>query len=342
MSGLFASVLVKDEGGTYGGGGTFTRALEVNSEAIAGQYGRVESSVMRSGSRLMRADRWQSNPKGAAGDLTLDVLTRGFGGLLPYIFGGTPTWGSSPTDSAYSHSGGIGSLTGKSFALQAQRPLVGGDPTVSGGFGRYNYKGGKVASWEFSNDVDGTLQARLSCDFQTETVGASYVAPTYPSGVTEVFTFVGGSVTINGTQVPVKNVNLSGSNGLNTDRYFVNAATTKAEPLESALRDVSVSFEVDFDSTRQAYYDTNVVAGTTLTNVVLKWLAATKLGASAPSTPALTFTMPVVRLDEGTPTVAGPDLVGIPLSGKALEPAGGGTALTWTLVTGESNVNVVY
>src|SRR6202007_3476494 len=81
-----------------------TNFWEFLSEGISGSYERVESEGLRAGNKVLRTDRWAVNPKGAAGDLKLELLDVGFTPFLKHIFGtvaaGSPSAGS-PTTTAY-------------------------------------------------------------------------------------------------------------------------------------------------------------------------------------------------------------------------------------------------
>jgi hypothetical protein len=231
-------------------------------------------------------------------------------------------------------------MTGVSFTAQVQRPLVGGDPSGAGGYECFKYTGGKVTKWSLKNDVDGILTCDLSADFAAEVTGATYVAPTFSTGAYEPLTFVGGTVNINAVQYAVKNVSLECETPYATDRFFINNSTTKKEPLENEYRKATLGFEVDFDSASKALYTTNVVAGTAVSNVVLKWTGRTLIGAT--TYPSVQVTLPYVRLDDDTPAVDGMDLVGLQLKGAVLDSSDANGPVQFQVITGESNAVVIY
>src|SRR5262245_44317276 len=107
---------------TYGTAVTVDRFFEYESESIEESYGRTEGDPLRVGSSAIRSDRSTPYFKGAAGQISLDVMTKGFGFWLPHLMGGSVVT-SGPTDSKYTHTITEGTLVGKSFTCQVNRPF---------------------------------------------------------------------------------------------------------------------------------------------------------------------------------------------------------------------------
>lgn len=148
----------------YATGIPAARFFEYESETFQGKYARIESSGIRAGTRVERTDRWAVNFKGADGELKTEILDSGFGLLFWHMLGsysaGTATGGWTP------YTFQVGPLVGLSQTWQVGRV------DVNGGMNPYTYEGGKVRTWELSNDVDGVLKFAYSLDFARETIGA--------------------------------------------------------------------------------------------------------------------------------------------------------------------------
>ncbi|MGR6999941.1 phage tail tube protein [Yinghuangia aomiensis] len=286
-------------------------------ESLAGVYERIESSGISVGARVLRADQFVPNPKGAAGSFDVEVFDKGMGFLMRHCLGawvkGTPSGGLTP------YVGTVADLSGKSFSAYVGRVDVTGTLT------EFLYKGGKVASWTLSNDTDGILMLSVDADFASETIQTTPAGvPTYPTGA-KLFSFLGGVVTVDGSAVPVSGVTLAVDNGLKTDRYVLTGS--KREPKENALREITVELKMEFES--KALYS-KVVAATDAGT-----LAVGKLEWTGVGTPAAKFTvdLPALRLDEGAPAVDGIKLPEVTLKDKATIPVAGGQPLTVTYNT---------
>ena|SRR5688500_12911218 len=307
MSGLLTQAGVKDEA-VFGTPLTVDRFFEYTTEGIQLDVQRIESSALRATTRVQRSDRFAVNRKGAAGAFTTEVLTKGFGWWLKHMLGTVATAG--PTDLKYTHTGTVASLAGKSFCLQVNRPFVDGSAQA------FTYEGGKVASWELSNSVDGLLMLTLNLDFEDETTASALATASYPTA-TELFSFVGGAVTVGGASFDVvRDVTVTCDNGLKTDRHFIRSSSLKKEQLEAALRNITFSLTADWDSMAQYNRYVSATAAGTLAQIVLTWQGPTLIGTA--SYPTFTVTIPAARFDGSTPNVGGPDLLEQSLSGRAL------------------------
>ena len=282
-----------------------TNFWEFLSEGISGSYERIESEGLRAGNKVLRTDRWAVNPKGAAGDLKLELLDVGFTPFLKHIFGtvvsGTPTGGYTTQTAT------LGDLRGKSLSVKCGRVDSTGTTNV------FDYAGGKVTEAEFSNQVDGTLQVSMSLDFATETIGGTAGTPTYPTFAAQVFTFVAATVTVAGTAVNVTDVSFKVNNGLKVDRYALRGAssTNKREPLTEGLREVTYSLKTEFENLTQVNRVASSTAAGAMAQIVMTWVT--------PQGGQLTVTMPNARFDDdGGPNIDGSKVLDQTLTGKAL------------------------
>lgn len=302
---------------TYGTSVAPTDFFEIVSESINPNYERIESAAIRG--PILRDDRFAPNPKGAAGDFTFDVLDKG--GLkfwLNHMLGGYTLTGDGST-TPYEVTAVPASLSGKSFTLQVARYASVADALIP-----FVYKGGKVTQWELSAEVDGIVQCKVTCDFAAETIsgtGADALAtPIYPTDA-QMMTFIGGDIQIGGVALPVKQVSVTGDNGLKVDRYTMRAAnsTLKREPKEASMKEFGFSLTAEFESDTQSQQ----VAALTAAGVS----ATLSLAFDSPQGGTLTITAPAARLDTA-PTNAQRDIGEQTITGKMLAPAAGGDAIS--------------
>ncbi len=282
-----------------------TNFYEFLTDGVSGAYERIESEAIRG--PVLRADRFAPNPKGAAGDLEVEVLDKGFDFWLKHMFGDSVTVTGVTTAVP-------GSLSGKSFTYQAGRLATATDALIP-----FVYSGGKVASWELSAEVDGIVKAKLTVDAAKETIdgtGASALAsPTYPAG-SQLMTFIGGSLTVDSTALPISSFSVTGNNGLKVDRYAMRGSdsTTKREPKEEAMKEYGFTFGAEFEDKSMSNRVAAALAAGTLGDVALSF--------NSPQGGTLTISIPAGRFDEGNVNAAR-ELTSQELTGKALEPTSG-------------------
>lgn len=294
-----------------------TNFLEFLSEGIQGKYERIESEGLRAATSFLRSDRWERNPKGAEGDLKFEALDVGLDLILKHALGAISS--AAPVGGFTTHTITPGDIKGKSLAVKVGRVDVGG--TIN----PFDYSGGKIKSWEFSNAVDGILQGSLDMDFAKEATGGAAGTPTYPAFTTQLLTFVGGFVTIAGTDFAVSDVSIKGENGLKTDRYALRQgagnSTTKREPLIEGLRNITFDLKGEFEGL--THYN-RVAAATTAgaqAAIVLQW--------DSPQGGQLKFDIPIGRFDEAPINVDGAKVIEQALTGKVLW-SGSGAPITVT------------
>ncbi len=293
------------------------RFFELVSEGINGTYERVQSESFRKGQKVANKDRFVVNPKGAEGDLSLEVLDKGFAFLLRHMLGSVATAGAGP----FTHTATVGDLQGRGLTVQVARADV-----TTGAALPFTWHGGKVTEWELTNEVDGLLNLNLSLDFAKENVGAgagalALAVPTYPAGA-QLFSFNSGTFLIGGTSVSISDFSLKAKNGLKTDRYVL-GTSTKREPLEEGMREFEVETKLDFEGLTQY----NRVASATAAGAV----AAMNLTWTTPQGSSLAVSLPNVRFDEVSNNFDGADVIEQTLKGMALTDS-----------TNTSPVTIVY
>lgn len=318
----------------YGTAVAVNKFYEIISEDFKGNYPRLQAEALSS-ALVDRSDRYAVGNKGAAGSVTLEPLTKGFGNLLRYMMGDCVTSGPTET-SVYQHTAAQQSLTGDSLTVQVGRAQA--DGTVK----PWTYEGGKVTGFEFSNQVDQTLRSQISFDFEAEsnpdTPAGNYVLATnVPVTGAEVLTWMGGTITVGGTAIDIAEFSVKVDNSLKTDRYFVNksAGATKREPIQDGKRVIEWSFRTPYgDNAFWKKVAASTVAGS-YAAIVAKWEGPTLLGTTI--YPTLQLDIPVAVFNEGGPVVSGPSALEQTLQGRGLYD-GTNSALTITYKSADATV----
>lgn len=290
---------------TYGTAVTVTKFFEYESENIQETYGRTEGDPLRVGSGFVRNDRFTPYIGGAAGTIQMTAMTKGFGFWLKHMMGTVATTGPAET-TVYTHTGTEGSLIGDSFTAQVNRPF-----NPSGTNQAFTYSGGKVAKWTLSNSVEGNLLLDLDCDFQTWDTGVALATAVYPSSM-EPFSWVGGYVTIGGTNYDVTEFSLEVDNGLDVDRRQIRANPLKKEPTASR-REATFSISADFDSLTNRNRAASVTRAGALAAVTGVWRGPTLLGTTI--YPEFSVSLAAARFDEWSGATEGTDAITQELSG---------------------------
>lgn len=287
---------------------TPTRFFEFDSEGIEETEGRTEGDPLRVGTFVKRNDRFTPYFSGAAGSVTMAVMSKGFGYFLKHMLGQVATSGPEETN-VYTHTGSMADLFGKSFTCQVGRPL-----NPSGTVQPFTYAGGKITEWTLSNDVDGNLMAELAMDFASVDTDAALASAAYPSAM-ENFTWAGGVVTVGGSAFDITNVSLACNNTLNVDRRQIRGNTDKKEPT-GGRREVTWSMTADFDSMAQRNRAHAEARSDALAAVVATWTGPTLLGTTI--YPTLQVSIPAGRFDSWKGANEGPEGINQELTGVGL------------------------
>jgi hypothetical protein len=294
---------------TYGTAVTVDRFFEYSSEGIKLDTGRAVSEGLRSGQRVARTDRFVPYILGVSGPFKLEPASKGFGFWLEHMLGSVATAG--PTDSAYTHTGTVGDLWGKSFTAQVNRPLGPAGSTDQA----FTFEGCKVVSWTLSCEKEGLLTFEVEIIGEDQSTGTALASASYPSSV-EVMSWARADCTIGGTAVPVTKWSVKVDNKLKTDRHFLQNSTRRAQSAEEGMREITFECEADWDSLTQYNRFKAETAAGTLASVVVTAKSPTLIGAT--TYPGVTITMPNVRFDAVDATVDGPGLMMQAITGMGL------------------------
>ena len=295
-AGLSAQITLAQET-TYGTYVAGTRALDMVSETLKATRVRMESKGLRAGRRLITSPAWVPGARTVAGTVKEEVSQINQAFIFLNALGGTVSTVNN-ADSSYTHTLTPGDMTGKSMSIQIGRP------DVTGVVNPFSYTGCKFTKWTLACKAGEIAELDLDIVAQDETTAQSLVnASTFYPATMVPLSFVGGQLTIGGTQIPCHDVNLIGDNKLDANRLMLRAAPTVLEPLEgTALRDYTGTLTADFTGLSPLY--TQFVNGTEAA-LVLTFQGANIAGAHYYG---IVITANV-RFDGDTPNVAGPMLL---------------------------------
>ncbi len=308
MTGLLSQFGTIDEV-TYGTPVVVTRFYETsNPVVIAPETGRTESTAMRSGTRAPRSTMFTPYLKGAKASVEMPVPTKGWGWWLKHMLGTVST--GAITDSNYTHTGTIGSLTGDFFTAQTALPFS------SGTLQPFTGEGGKIEQWELSVDVDGHLMFSCDMDFETVNTATAAATPSYPSGAL-VFGWDQAAITFAASSVELSNFAVTCTNPLNTERRFLRGSTLKKEPVEEGMRDIQWTAEGEF--TNQTQYDRWVATTPAGTQAAIVATFTGPVAHAGATFPTVVITIPVARFDNAVPVASGAEMLKVQFSGIAMD-----------------------
>ena len=301
-SGLSTQLGIIDET-VYGTPVAVTRFYEFTNESLKFTQDRIESSALRSGTRLQRSDRWVLGKRSVAGSVEMEMQTKSMGLWFKHALGNCvtaqPSAGPDPT--VFTHTFTVGDYP---VGLTVQV----GRTDVTGVTRAFTYHGCKINEWGITAAVDEIVKCSFGLVGEDEDTITTLATATYPAS-SALFTFINGSFTVGGTALPVKSCEISGKNALDEGRYFLGSGLRK-EPLENGFREITGKIAPEF-SDLTAY--NRFVTGTEAA------LVMTFEGAIISTT--LKYSMVItanVRFDGETPTVGGTDVLQNPMNFKVV------------------------
>lgn len=298
----------------FGTAVTPDRFYEVKGESLRHDIGRTRSAGLRSAQRTDRTDRFLPFITGVSGGWSMDVATKGMGVLLKQIFGTAAIGGA--TDSNYTQTFTVGTLLGKFFTCQVNRPLM--DATDQA----FTFKSCKIAAATFACDVDGVLTLDVTVIGQDMTTGTVLATVAYPSDF-RVFSFANAAMTVAGTSTPMKGWSVTINNQLAMRRMVQGSALT-LEPVRTAMRTIEVSWTAEFTSLTDYNRYKSATAAGALASVVATFTGdVVHGGATLPqivcTTPNLDF-MEVTGPNLSEANILTAQFKGLALDDGSLEP----------------------
>jgi hypothetical protein len=212
-----------------------TRFLPILSETLSHGIDTLESQSYRSGRKTKTVRR--QGAQRVLGDVDMELSPQGLGLWLKQAFGNNVDSGANP----YAHTLTPAGLVGKAVSIQVGRVDQGGTMRP------FDYIGCKITKWTIDAEINKLATLKCSIWGMDEDTGQSLASATYPTGLAP-FSFIDGSLTIGGTAVPVKSVQLTGDNGLMVDRQRIQSTNpgVAREAIETAIRNYGGQLTADF------------------------------------------------------------------------------------------------
>jgi hypothetical protein len=308
-----------------------TKFYEFTSESLVLKKTILQGVGIRPGGQFNRSSRRAYTQRDINGGIVMDLPTKGAGFLLQQCLGSFNT-GATPVQqgasAAYLQTHLPGSLAGKAFSVQK------GVPDITGTVTPLNYPGCKVIDWTIDCKVGGIVTLNLNLDAVDEVPTTPALAsPSYIAN-SGVFNFSQGTLTQGGTvsttanvtsvsggttAASVSGVSVKGKNAFDVARFFYGSNGRKAEQIENGYRDITGQVDAEFVS--MAAFYTAMAADTDLA-LELKFV-----GPLIASTYyyTLDIILPAVRLESGSPVIAGPAILKQALPFTALDAQVGTT-----------------
>lgn len=219
---------------TWGTGVTVDTFMPVLESSLNVDEGYLRSNGIRAGRRTRSPARLGART--VAGSVRMELPNLSLAVLMKHMFGTVNTTGAGP----YTHTYSPGPQVSKSLTLQT------GIEDATATVQPFTATGVKLGAWELSCNV-GEL-AELSFDWTGKDVvtATALASASYASVVP--FTFIEGSVTVNGSAVASANaVTLTGSKNLRDDRHVLGSRYIR-EQLEDEHWEFTSEISADFDS----------------------------------------------------------------------------------------------
>lgn len=299
-SGLGAQLGIAKET-VYGTAVTVDHAFNFKSETMK----KVKNFVQGGGMAAGRAAKLGRNRKvtttAAAGSITMEVEDTGMGLWFQALMGGTVVPVIVGAGPAYTQTHPfVADNGGKSLTIQVGKPQT--DGTVK----PFTYKGCKILSAEFSCDTNGDLMVTWEIDSreldETITIAALVYSTTaqvisWNEIVTKIGTF-GTEAQVDG----IKNLSVKFTRPQNTDRFYQGNGGKKSEPITND--DLQVTGTISADFLDKAVFNDKFASDA---NTSLIWsFQGAALGSTVKT---FEIQVPMIFLDDGTPTVDGNDIV---------------------------------
>lgn len=285
---------------TYGTLVTPDRFFEFVSEGIKTTRNRIESNGLRNREFQSRFKPGSISPEGP---INMELATKGFGLWFKHALGAVATSQPDATGNptVYDHLFTAGDLDDRSLTVQLGRDEF-----------PFAYTGAKVNSLEIGCQVDQLATVNVGIVARDEDTATVKATPSYPT--TDLVSFVEGTLTLEGSEVPVKSCNWQLANALATDRFAL-GADKRREPERNGFRNLTGSFDADFDTALYNRYVSGAIG-----ELKLLFVGAAISGAFNFETEIVSQ----VRFDGETPSVGGPEEIrqnitfkGMPVTGDA-------------------------
>lgn len=279
---------------TYGTAVVVDRFVEFVSESMERSNTIATSNGLRSGRRFSPGSRRIAR-ESAAGTVTFEVATKGFGLFFEQLLGATSSVNTVGT--VWTHTFTPGTIFDKSMTIQKGVDIAG---TTAQAF---TYPGTKVQAIDFSVAQDGLLMMAVDFDARQELDSTALAAASYTTP--KIFTYSEGVIQKNDVTVAsVRSVpSIRIANNLDTERFKMGNTGLKDQPINQPFDEISGNLDVEFMNLTDFY---DLFQADTAFELALLFEGAIIEGAHKET---FKLTIADCRVEGETPKVGGPEYV---------------------------------
>jgi hypothetical protein len=293
---------------TWGTAVTVDKFFEYESESFAGTSEYYDGVGLRADTTFGPSSRTKKLKRTAGGDMTMSMPYKNLGAILDQMVTGTVTpVVVNGTGFKSTFNVGLGAAPTKSATIQINKPRSDSTDVA------FTYPGSMITAAGFSFATGGVPTLSTSWLAKDETTpsttpaGAALASASYPSG-DNIWTELEITVSVNSvTATRVTGVDLNWSIP-RAVRPFLDGSATYGQPVVNGRATIEGTINAEWDDTTVAYYDL-FRAGTFVPIVVT--VAGTTAISGSTAFPTMVYTMTNAQLRGTSPTVGGPDLIGL-------------------------------
>lgn len=299
---------------TFGAPAVVDRFFEFTEESLDFDRQFYQGSGLRVGSRTARSARRVMTRDGAAGDISLEMPTKGAGALFELLLGTAGSTLVADSTAVYQQ---VFTPIKNDFLPTAT--IQKGIPQLGGGIDAYTAHGMVCSSFELGMSNSDVLKLKTSWLARQIVTDVAYQTPSYPAAF-ELFSFVGAGIVVGGGAVTVptatalatggtevaniRDFNFTFDNGLDKNGFNMGGAGLRTRPPAVGLAVPKGKLTAEYDSTdfRDAVRDQEPMA------MVATFEGPTEIEEGF--VPILQIVLPDIRFDPGElPKTAGGDVI---------------------------------
>jgi hypothetical protein len=293
---------------TWGTAVTVDKFFEYDNESFAGTSEYYDGVGLRADTTFAPSSRTKKLKRTAGGDMSMSMPYKNLGAILDQMVTGTVTpVVVNGTGFKSTFNVGLGAAPTKSATIQVNKPRVDSTDVA------FTYPGSTItaAGFAFATGSVPTLNTSwMAKDETTPTTtppGAALASASYPAN-DNIWTELEITVSVNSvTATGVRSVNLNWQIPREPLRVL-DGSSTYGQPIVNGRAGIEGTIDAYWDAAAVAYYDL-FRAGTFVPIVVT--VASTTAISGSTAFPTMVYTMTNCQLRGTSPTVSGPDLIGL-------------------------------
>jgi hypothetical protein len=293
---------------TWGTAVTVDKFFEYESESFAGTSNYYDGVGLRADTTFAGSSRAKKLKRTAGGGMTMSMPYKNLGAILDQMVTGTVTpVVVNGTGFKSTFNVGLGAAPTKAATIQINKPRSDSTDVA------YTYPGSMITEAGFSFATGSVPMLNTTWVSKDETTpgttpaGAALASASYPAN-DNIWTDLEITVSVNSiaaTRVTGVDLNWQIPRAV---RPFLDGTATYGQPVVNGRAEIEGTINAEWDDTTVAYYDL-FRAGTMVPIVVT--VASTTAISGSTAFPTMVYTMTNAQLRGTSPTVSGPDLIGL-------------------------------